>query len=106
MIPATRRGAVKVEYAIVLLLISVVCLLAVASLGRGVSGLFTGVIPPWVANPPQATATPTDPGADDTAGEDAGEGKKPKKTKAAKTRGQPGRGNPGNAKAVGNAGTP
>jgi hypothetical protein len=99
MIPATRRGAVKVEYALILLLISVLCLLAVASLGRGVSGLFTGVIPPWVANQPPAAT-------DDTVGEDAGKGKKPKKSNAPKTRGQPGRGNPGNAKAVGNAGTP
>ena len=99
MSPATRRGAVKVEYALILLLISVLCLLAVASLGRGVSGLFTGVIPPWVANQPPAST-------DDTAGEDAGKDKKPKKNKAAKTPGQPGRGNPGNAKAVGNAGAP
>ena len=99
MSPATRRGAVKVEYALILLLISVLCLLAVASLGRGVSGLFTGVIPPWVANqPPTATG--------DTNGEDAGKGRKPKKSRAAKTPGQPGRGNPGNAKSVGNSGTP
>ena len=98
MSPATRRGAVKVEYALILLLISVVCLLVVASLGRGVSGLFTGVIPPRVANQPPAAT-------DDAGGEDAGKGKKPKKSKAAKTPGQPGRGNPGNAKAVGNAGT-
>jgi hypothetical protein len=101
MSPATRRGAVKVEYALILLLISVLCLLAVASLGRGVSGLFTGVIPPWVANQPPAATDDTD----DTAGEDAAKDKKPKKNKAAKTPGQPGRGNPGNAKAVGNAGT-
>ena len=93
----SRRGATKVEYALMLLLISVVCLLAIAAFGRNLSRVFGVVV---AAQPTPAVRT----APDDPVKDDAGDGKKAKKAKPG-GRGQPGAGNRGNDKAVGNAGS-
>ena len=97
-----RRGATMVEYSIVLLLISLVCLVTVVSVGSGVAGLFSGVIPGQGGGPALADPAPDgdDPGG--AADPDSDPGKKKKKKSRAR-QGQPGQGNAGNDKAVGNA---
>jgi Flp pilus assembly pilin Flp len=84
---AFRRGATKVEYALMVMLLGVCCLLVLAALGTGVGGLFSGVGGTFRDvngdHPSAATAEPDD-----------GKGKG--------RRGNPGQGNAGNDKAAGN----
>jgi Flp pilus assembly pilin Flp len=86
-----RRGATTVEYALLLLLIVLACVIAVGTLGSNVSGLFTGVIPPVTpGDPPVAATAESDPAGPPTA---SGKSKKPKKPKRPHAQGQPAQGN-------------
>ena len=90
----SRRGVAKVEYALLLTLISVSCVLVVGAFGENTSGLFDiGDAAPVVPTP--TAGTPPGPG---------GQGKHGKhdKDKDDKHRGNPGQGNNGNGKDVGN----
>lgn len=95
----SRRGATKVEYALVILLVGVSCILVVGALGEGVGGLFDGARTTFSGanadDPTAATAEPED---------DTGKGKDKGKAKSARPNGNPGQGNAGNDKTVGNAG--
>ena len=98
-----RRGATTIEYALLLMLICLGCIIAVSVLGGNVRGLFSGVIPVAAADdddPPTAAVTDA---ADDDGKTTPSVGGKGKKAKKQHHRGQPGNGNAGNDKAVGNA---
>ena len=85
----SRRGVAKVEYALLLTLISISCVLVVGAFGENTSGLFDfGDAAPVVPTP--TAGTPPGPG---------GHGKHGKHDKRG---GNPGVGNNGNGKDVGN----
>jgi Flp pilus assembly pilin Flp len=101
-----RRGATMVEYALMLMLISITSLLVVSALGTRVATSYD------TANQPMATVTagPTPPSMDTGANGDTGAATGPGGGSATAAKpgnngrhGNPGQGNGGNGKSVGNA---
>ena len=98
-----RRGATKVEYALMLMLISVTCMLVLAALGRNVAGIYDR------ANRPISDAVGAGGGPAGAVTSNEGNGGNGGKRAPSHTNngrhGNPGQGNAGNDKSVGNAGS-
>jgi Flp pilus assembly pilin Flp len=100
-----RRGATKVEYSLILLLIGLACLLVILHLGRGVSGLFNGsvTVTPAGDTPPDSMTSDEDGNGGKGKGKANGKGRSnPKQPNTPPGRGRSDPGNSGNDKPVGN----